>query len=105
MGAGSRSPSSLPAGSPMRFACVFFVVLFASSAAAQETPSVAALFRDYGLIGEWAIDCKAKAAPENPHVNVSQDGDGNIVERHDLGDDYRVNAYRMLAAKRVSKTE
>jgi len=89
----------------MRFACVLALAVLAMPAAAQEKPSVAGLFKDYGLIGEWAIDCKAKAAPENPHVSVSEDGDGTIVERHDLGDDYRVNAYRMLTAKRVSKTE
>jgi hypothetical protein len=89
----------------MRLVSVVLFALFASSAAAQEKPSVAALFKDYGLIGKWAIECKTKASPENPHVKVSQDGGGTVVERHDLGDDYRVNAYRILAAKRVSQTE
>jgi hypothetical protein len=89
----------------MRLVSVLALLLLATPAAAQEKPGVAALFKDYGLLGEWAIDCKAKASPENPHVSVSEDTDGDIVERHDLGDDYRVNAYRMLAAKRVSQTE
>jgi hypothetical protein len=89
----------------MRLVSVLALLLLATPAAAQEKPGVAALFKDYGLLGEWAIDCKAKASPENPHVSVSEDTGGDIVERHDLGADYRVNAYRMLAAKRVSQTE
>ncbi len=89
----------------MRLVTVLAFALLSLPAAAQEKPSVASLFKDYGLIGEWAIECKAKASPENPHVKVSQDDDGTIVERHDLGDRYRVNAYRILAAKRVSQTE
>jgi hypothetical protein len=89
----------------MRLVSVLALLLLATPAAAQEKPSVAALFKDYGLIGTWAVDCKANASPENPHVSVGQDDEGNIVERHDLGGDYRVNAYRMLAAKRVSQTE
>jgi len=89
----------------MRLVTVLVVALFAGSAAAQEKPSVAALFKDYGLIGTWAVDCKADPSPTNPHVEVSEDESGAIVERHDLGGDYRVNAYRMLAAKRVSPTE
>jgi hypothetical protein len=89
----------------MRFLSVLALLLLSVSASAQEQPGVAKLFKDYGLIGEWAIDCKAKASPENPHVTVTQDDAGNIVERHDLGDDYRANAYRVLAAKRVSPTE
>ncbi len=66
---------------------------------------MADLFKQYGLIGEWAVDCKADASPSNPHVEVSADDKGNIVERHDLGRDYRINAYRILAAKRLSSTE
>ena len=89
----------------MRLVSALALLLLATRAVAQETPGVAALFKDYGLLGEWAIDCKSKASPENPHVRVSEDDEGNIVELHDLGEDYRVNAYRMLAAKRLSQTE
>ena len=89
----------------MRLLSVLALLLLAAPVSAREKPSVAALFKDYGLLGEWAMDCKAKASPENPHVTVSKDDEGSVVESHDLGDDYRVNAYRMLAAKRVSQTE
>ena len=89
----------------MRVLCVLALALLATSAAAQDKPSVADLFKQYGLIGEWAVDCKADASPANPHVEVAEDEKGTIVERHDLGRDYRVNAYRILTAKRVSPTE
>ncbi len=88
----------------MRLVSVLAFLLLSLPAAAQDKPSVAGLFKEYGLIGEWAIDCKANASPSNPHVEVSTDDAGNVVERHDLGPDYRVNAYRMLAAHRVSPT-
>jgi hypothetical protein len=89
----------------MRLVSVLALLLLATPAAAQEKSGVAALFKDYGLLGEWAHDCNANPTPENPHVTVSEDDEGNIVEQHDLGEDYRVNAYRMLAAKRLSQTE
>lgn len=86
----------------MRLVSVLVFVLLATPAAAQDKSSVAGLFKEYGLIGEWAVDCKADASPANPHVEVSEDETGHVVERHDLGPNYRVNAYRMLAAHRVS---
>jgi hypothetical protein len=88
----------------MRLVGVLALALLAMPAAAQDKPSVAALFKQFGLIGEWAVDCNADASPANPHVEVSEDDKGEVVERHDLGPDYRVNAYRMLAAHRVSPT-
>jgi hypothetical protein len=89
----------------MRVVCFLAVAFLAIPAAAQEKASVADLFKQYGLVGEWAVDCKAHATPANPHVEVTEDEKGAIIERHDLGGDYRVNTYRMLAAKRVSATE
>lgn len=88
----------------MRLVILLALVLLSLPSAAQDKSDVAALFKDYGLIGEWAVDCKADASPSNPHVEVADD-DGNIVERHDLGSGYRVNAYRVLGAHRVSATE
>lgn len=85
----------------MRIVCVIALVLLSLPAVAQDKAGVAGLFQEYGLLGEWAVDCKADASPSNPHVEVSAD-EGNVVERHDLGSGYRTNEYRMLSARRVS---
>jgi hypothetical protein len=91
----------------MRVLSALFVVFFVFPALAQpskvppQTP--AEVFTHYGLFGDWAIDCAAKASPSNPHVSVKQ-ATGGIVETHDLGPDYAVNSYRVTEAKGLSPT-
>lgn len=76
----------------------------ASPAHSPAATEVSALFKDYGLFGTWAVDCKADASPENPHVTVSESEPGTVLERHDLGSRYAANTYRMVEAHRVSDT-
>jgi hypothetical protein len=92
----------------MRVAAVLLsVVLTALPAAAvpEEGPPPEQLFKQFGLFGEWAGDCAAPAAPENPHVNISEIAPGVILEEHDLGPDNVLNRYSVLAARRLSATE
>lgn len=95
----------------MRLAAVVVLVLAGlMPAAAQDTgPSVdpakvAAVLKDAGLFGTWAVDCDAAATPANPHVSIMLAGAGTVLERHELGSDYEVNDYRVIAAQRLSKT-
>lgn len=85
----------------MRFAAAFLVgFLLANSAAAE--PSVEDVFRSFGLIGDWALDCKQPASPANPHVAISVPGPGLVLEEHTLGDEYAVNRYNVLSAAKLS---
>jgi hypothetical protein len=91
----------------MRVLSALLLVFFVCPALAQptkvppQTPSE--VFAHYGLFGDWAIDCAAKASPSNPHVSVKQET-GGIVETHNLGPDYAVNSYRVTEAKGLSPT-
>ena len=89
----------------MRFAAVLLSVLLTASpvAAAPGAPKVPELFRQFGLIGTWAVDCRGQASPDNPRVVDRVVGDG-VVEEHSLGPDGALNHYRVLSAKRLSKT-
>lgn len=73
----------------------------AAPAAAQATP-VDALFRDFGLFGTWATECAAPASPSNPHVRITAQLSGDVLEDHNLGADYAVNHYRFVSAERIS---
>ncbi len=88
----------------MRLVSALVLAALTTPAHPPATSDVSALFKDYRLFGEWAVDCKAPASPENPHVVVSEPEPGRIVERHDLGSRYGANTYRMLDAHRVSAT-
>ena len=79
----------------MRLAAVVVLVLTGlMPAAAQDVrPSVgsakvAAVLKDAGLFGTWAVDCDAAATPANPHVSIMLAGAGTVLERHELGSDY-----------------
>ena len=88
-----------------RFAAVFVVLAStALSQAAHATP-VDTLFQDFGLLGSWALHCKAPATPNNPHVSITAPQPGAVIEEHDLGPDYAVNSYRMLSAERIGPDE
>jgi hypothetical protein len=61
------------------------------------------VFRDFNLLGDWAVACDRPASPMNPHVNVSAPGGGLIVESHDVGSDFAPNLYHVVAAVRAGK--
>jgi len=61
------------------------------------------VFREFGLLGEWAAACDKAASPMNPHVSVTAPGAGLIVESHDVGADFAPNLYHVVAARRVDK--
>jgi hypothetical protein len=91
----------------------FLVLLVAGvhSAAATETapaattkPPVAAVLKDFGLFGAWAVNCAEPATPANPHVSIFEMQPDTVVERHDLGPEYETNSYRVVAAAPLSKT-
>jgi hypothetical protein len=97
----------------MRVGAVF-VVLFTTAMIATAVPTAAApgegpspeqLFKQFGLLGTWAIDCAAPASPANPHVEISEPAPGVVLEDQHLGQDYRLNRYSVLAADKVSDTE
>lgn len=81
--------------------CVCLVL--SAGPAWADVPSVGDLFQQFGLVGTWAVDCKAAPSLGNPHVtDVLQNG--AVLERQDLGPDTEVNYYRVVAAARLSAT-
>lgn len=72
--------------------------------AATTKPAVAAVLKDFGLFGAWAVNCAAPATPANPHVSIFETQPDTVVERHDLGPEYETNNYRVIAAAPLSKT-
>jgi hypothetical protein len=91
----------------MRIVAAIVVALLTASSATMPTPAAAApsveqLFRDFDLLGNWAIDCKSAAAPANPHVAITASDSGDVREEHDLGDEFAVNRYSVLTASRLS---
>lgn len=92
----------------MRFAA--FVVAFltagsiclVSSLAAAADSSAEELFRQFDLLGNWAIDCEQPAAPANPHVRILISSPGTVLEEHDLGAEFAVNHYSIMSATRLS---
>ncbi len=87
----------------MRFALVLVLALVTGlPAAAGNGPLVEQVFREFGLFGTWAIDCKGPATATNPHVAIDMPTVGVVIEDHDLGEDYALNRYSVLAAQRIS---
>lgn len=90
----------------------FLVLLVAGlhSAAATEVapatgkPTIAAVLKDFGLFGAWAVNCALPATPANPHVSIVETEPGTVVERHDLGPEYETNSYSVIAAAPLSMT-
>jgi len=91
----------------MRIVAAIVVALLTASSAAMPLPAAAApsveqLFRDFDLLGNWAIDCTQPATGANPHVAITASGSGEVLEEHDLGSEFAVNRYSILAASRLS---
>lgn len=90
----------------MKIAAVVVALLIASSAASPislaAAPSVENLFREFDLLGNWAVDCEQPAAPANPHVRILISSPGTVLEEHDLGAEFAVNHYSILSATRLS---
>ena len=100
----------------MRIAAVcVFVAALATPAAAGDEPghvpgtaahlSIEEVFQQFGLLGDWAADCKQPASPANPHVSITAPSPGLVLENHDLGPDYATNRYSVLSAERLSATQ
>ncbi len=87
----------------MRFVMAL-VLAAATSAAATPAPSADDLFRQFGLFGTWAVDCRQDASPNNPHVIITAPSPGLILEDHDLGTDNARNRYSILSAEKLSDT-
>ena len=77
----------------------------AAAAAAAKAPTAVSLFRQFGLFGNWAPNCKEAASPDNPHVSITEPKEGVVLEQHSLGPDYEPNNYAMLSARRVGRDE
>jgi len=75
------------------------------TARAGQPTATEAVFRQFGLLGDWAIDCKRPAAADNPHVSDTVLSPGVVTERHDLGADNVVNRYSVLSAEPLSQTQ
>ena len=65
-------------------------------------PAVVELLQSHELFGTFAADCSRPAAPTNPHVRVSQEPGGMVIEAHDVGLKYTNNLYSVRAARRVA---
>ena len=88
----------------MRFAAVFVLSFLTAATVAAESPTVEELFREFGLFGMWASDCKQPATPANPHVSIFMPSPGLVLEDHDIGAEFARNRYSVLSAERVSET-
>lgn len=78
----------------------------AQTISAAEAPAGAAavldLLRNYDLFGTFARDCARPAAPSNPHVRVTEETGGLVIETHDFGLDSSANIYSVRAARRIT---
>ena len=76
--------------------------MFVTAASADPAATVEQVFNNFGLFGTWASNCAADAAPANPRVTILMQTPGVVFEEHNLGADYAVNRYSVLAARQVS---
>jgi hypothetical protein len=87
----------------MRIAAVLVLAFVTVTPAAADTaPSIEELFNEFGLFGTWAANCQGPATPGNPRVTISMPTAGVVLEDHDLGADYALNRYSVLAARRIT---
>jgi len=88
----------------MRLVTVLVFVLSFTMSTKTDAASVEELFQEFGLFGTWAIDCEKPPTPANPHVSIMTPSAGLVLEDHNLGPDFAVNRYSVLAAERMSPT-
>ena len=95
----------------MRLAAFVLLVLTGVlPAAAQDArppvdvAKIEAVLRDAGMFGTWAVDCQAAPTPANPHVSMLMADSGSVIARHELGGDFEISTYQVVAAMRLSKT-
>lgn len=86
----------------MRLLAISAVVAFSLVTFNANAASVEELFQQFGLFGTWAADCSRPATPSNPRVAITTPSAGLVLEDHNLGPDFAVNRYSILAAERVS---
>ena len=86
----------------MRIAAVIVLAVLTAMPVAATATSVEGLFQEFDLFGNWAADCKQPATPANPHVGITMPSPGLILEDHNLGPDFAVNHYSVLAAERIT---
>ena len=86
----------------MRIVAVMVLAAATAMPAAARAASVDTLFKQFGLFGIWAADCKQAASSANPHVSITTPSPGLALESHDLGGGYAINRYSMLSAERLS---
>lgn len=65
-------------------------------------PAVLELLQSHELFGTFAADCSRPAAPTNPHVRVSREPGGMVIEAHDVGLKYTNNLYSVRTARRLA---
>jgi hypothetical protein len=85
----------------MRIAALLVVALLTANTAVASTP-VEEVFQSFDLFGNWAADCAQPSSPANPHVAITMPSPGLVFEDHDLGADYAINRYSVLAAAKLS---
>jgi hypothetical protein len=88
-----------------RTIALMLLAAWPAAAHAAKPPSTEAVFRQFDLFGDWAVDCARPAAPDNPHVSDTVLSPGVVMERHDIGDANVVNRYSVLTAEPLSKTK
>ena len=70
--------------------------------AATSGPEVLEVLRANDLVGTFARDCGRPPAPNNPHVRVTQEAGGVVIETHEFGADLSDNVYSVRAARRLA---
>jgi len=88
----------------MRLVAVLLLAATIPASASAPSSTAEDLFRQFGLFGTWAVDCKQDPSPENPRVSITMPSPGLIMEDHDLGKDNAINRYSVLSAEKLSDT-
>lgn len=92
----SSDPSSVPPADPADALTV------SAGEAPAVGPAVLDLLRNYDLFGTFARDCGRPATPGNPHVRVTEETGGLVIETHDFGLESLANIYSVRAARRIA---
>ena len=88
----------------MRLVAALLLAATMPAAASAPASTTEDLFRQFGLFGTWAVDCKQDASPGNPRIKITTPSPGLILEDHDLGKDNAINRYSVLSAEKLSDT-